>query len=217
MAWFETNYAKKYAISSQVMYIDRSLYNSQRYQIDFNQKLRLSDKFSISHGMTLEPQKRNVGFADHQYYDANLDEFVPTYSFGRRDIATVENTLNFKYSFNSKMNLNTRVRHYWRKVKYDQLFDLLPDGSLTENNYNPSEANQNYNAFTVDAVFTWEYAPGSFINLVWKNNTEDFNRFVTKNYFKNFSSTMDADQNNNISFKIIYFLDYLQLKKKKKI
>ena len=113
------------------------------------------------------------------------------------------------------MNINTRVRHYWRKVEYDQLFDLLDNGKLQENNYDPSEANQNYNYFTVDAVFTWEYAPGSFINLVCKNNAEALNKIVSERYFKNFSNTMEADQNNNISLKVIYFLDYLQLKKKK--
>ena len=38
---------------------------------------------------------------------------------------------------------------------------------------------------------------------------------VEESYFKNFGNTMEADQNNNISLKVIYFLDYLQLKKKK--
>ena len=215
MAWFESNYSKKYAASAQVMFISRDLYKSKRYQIDFNHRFRFSDRFSISHGMNLEPQKRNVGYADHYFNDPILQQYLPTYSFGRRDIATVENTVTFKYSFSSKMNINTRVRHYWRNVEYDQLFDLLDNGKLKENNYTPSEANQNYNYFTVDAVFTWEYAPGSFINLVWKNNAEVFNRIVSERYFKNFSNTMEADQNNNISLKVIYFLDYLQLKRKK--
>jgi hypothetical protein len=65
-------------------------------------------------------------------------------------------------------------------------------------------------------TYTWQFAPGSFINLVWKNSIYDFNYLVEKNYFKNFSNTIDADQNNNVSFKIIYFLDYLQLKNHKK-
>ncbi len=68
----------------------------------------------------------------------------------------------------------------------------------------------------VDAVFTWQYAPGSFINLVWKNAAHDFNRVVEHSYFKYFDNTMSADDNNNLSLKVIYFLDYLQLKKKKK-
>lgn len=64
-------------------------------------------------------------------------------------------------------------------------------------------------------VYTWEFAPGSFINVVWKNAVYDFDNAVERNYFKNISNTLESDQNNNISFKIIYFLDYLQLKGKK--
>jgi hypothetical protein len=215
MAWFESNYAKKYSVSTQFMYVSRTMFKSKRYQLNFSQRFRFNDKFSITHNMNLEPQKRNAGFADHYYWDAVAQDYLPSYSFGRRDIATVENVLVFKYSFNAKMNVNTRVRHYWRRVEYDELFDLQVDGKLKENNYVPSEANQNYNIVTVDAVFTWQYAPGSFINLVWKNNTEAFNRIVNENYFKNFGNTIETDQNNNISLKVIYFLDYLQLKKKK--
>jgi len=65
-------------------------------------------------------------------------------------------------------------------------------------------------------VYTWQFYPGSFINVGWKNAVFDFEDQVEKNYFKNFDRTLDAKDNNNISFKIIYFLDYLQLKKKKK-
>ena len=64
-------------------------------------------------------------------------------------------------------------------------------------------------------VYTWQFAPGSFLNVVWKNAVFDFQNTVEANYFKNFGNTMEADQNNNISLKVIYFLDYLQLKKKK--
>ncbi|WP_425333451.1 DUF5916 domain-containing protein [Elizabethkingia meningoseptica] len=51
--------------------------------------------------------------------------------------------------------------------------------------------------------------------MVWKNAIYDYTNLVEKSYFKNFGNTIEADQNNNISLKVIYFLDYLQLKKKK--
>jgi hypothetical protein len=38
---------------------------------------------------------------------------------------------------------------------------------------------------------------------------------VEESYIKNLGNTIEADHNNNISLKVIYFLDYLQLKKKK--
>ena len=81
--------------------------------------------------------------------------------------------------------------------------------------------NQNYNDFFINALFNWEFAPGSFINLSWKNNTQDFfkrpfGNSDSDNYFQNFDHTMSAPQNNNFSVKVIYFIDYLEIKKLKK-
>ncbi len=198
--FFETNQTKKYSTYLEIFFVDRSMFNSQRYQINYQQRYRFSDKFSITHGMYLEPQKRNVGYAINGF-------------FGRRDRETVENTLSFKYSFNTMMNITTRVRHYWSRVDYDQLYALQDDGSLLEVPNDPKEANQNYNFFTIDAVYTWQFAPGSFIYIVWKNAAENYNSFFDKGYLKNFNNTMKTEDNNNLSLKVIYFLDYFQFRK----
>jgi len=132
---------------------------------------------------------------------------------------TVENILNVKYSFNNKQGITFRMRHYNSSVKNKQFFDLLDNGKLSPNaTFNPANLkwDQNANYFNIDMVYTWQFAPGSFINVVWKDAVYDFNNIVEKNYFKNFDRTIEADDNNNISFKIIYFLDYLQLKRKRK-
>jgi hypothetical protein len=113
------------------------------------------------------------------------------------------------------MGLTTRIRHYWSKVDYKEFFTLLVDGDLAKNPLFIQNKNQNVNFFNVDMVYTWQFAPGSFFNIVWKNAVFDFQDVVERNYFKNLGNTMEADQNNNISLKVIYFLDYLQLKKKK--
>ena len=62
-------------------------------------------------------------------------------------------------------------------------------------------------------VYTWEFAPGSFLNIVWKNAAQNFTNDVEKGYFKNLGNTIDGDSNNNFSVKVIFFLDYLKLKK----
>jgi hypothetical protein len=63
-------------------------------------------------------------------------------------------------------------------------------------------------------TYTWEFAPGSFLNIVWKNATYMANDLVRDGYLKNFTNTLQSDQNNNLSVKVIYFLDYLKLQKK---
>jgi hypothetical protein len=114
------------------------------------------------------------------------------------------------------MGIRARIRHYWSKVDYKELFTLLENGNLEKNTTFQANENQNVNYFNIDMTYTWEFAPGSFINIVWKNAVYTYADLLEPNYFKNFDNTIRSDQNNNLSFKIIYFLDYLNLKKKKK-
>jgi hypothetical protein len=212
-AWIGTNESKKYSLYFQVFYVQRNMFNSRRYSINLDQSYRFSQKFSVSYSLYLEPQTNNAGFADVD----SLGNII----FSRRDVSTVENSLSVKYSFNTKMVFNARVRHYWSRVNYRELFTLQPDGTLQPNTTFTKTASPNYNDLVVDAAFNWQFAPGSFINLVWKNNTGYFEEIPygtidSNNYFRNLNRTINAPQNNNFSIKIIYFLDYLEMKKKLK-
>jgi hypothetical protein len=102
-------------------------------------------------------------------------------------------------------------------VEQKQLYDLKPDGSLSPTVHNVTMTDQDFNIFNIDATYTWEFAPGSFINVVWKNQALATDGVVENNYFKNFDHTIAQPQNNNLSIKVIYYLDYLDLKKWKKI
>ena len=202
--WVQTNSAKKYSAYSEVQFVSRSFFNSKKYLFNLRQTFRFSPKFSIAQTTYLEPQVNNTGFATQSENDI---------IFGRRNISTIENTLNFKYSLNARMFITTKVRHYWSNVNYKEYFILAQDGSLQKNAAFNGNASENYNTFTVDALYTWEFAPGSFINMVWKNNATTCNEEISNGYFKNFDKTLASPQNNNFSIKIIYFLDYLELKK----
>ena len=113
------------------------------------------------------------------------------------------------------MYITLRVRHYWSKVSNHEFFTLGKEGELISNTTYNRPIDQNYNAFNVDMVYSWRFAPGSEINIVWKNAIGTFGNTVVTNYLKNIDNTLAAPQNNSISFKILYFLDYLQLRKKR--
>src|SRR5205085_6590123 len=93
-----------------------------------------------------------------------------------------------------------------------QYYTLNSDGMLTPNNNFQGRGNQNFNTFNVDMVYTWEFRPGSFIYIAWKNNIENYE--TSQGYFKNLGRTLASRQNNNLSFRIIYYLDYLKFRKK---
>jgi hypothetical protein len=68
----------------------------------------------------------------------------------------------------------------------------------------------------VDAVYTLQFAPGSFINIVWKDQSFTDDGEVRYRYLRNFDRTLSAPQNNNLSLKVIYYLDYLDFRKGRK-
>ncbi|MBM3416406.1 MAG: hypothetical protein FJY20_08150 [Bacteroidetes bacterium] len=206
--WFESNEAKKYSFSSEVFTRTFfNFYNGFSYQVSLRQQYRFNNKLTVSHRINTNPWFNNIGYA-----------FVPNSSeinFARRRRNTIENILFVKYSFTNKMGLTFRARHYLSNVYNKKFYLLQKDGSLKPAAF-VNEADQNFNLFNIDMVYTWQFAPGSFINIVWKDAAQHFTRNVEDSYFKNFRQTIESDQNNNISLKVIYFLDYLELKKLKK-
>ncbi|MBL7744485.1 MAG: carbohydrate binding family 9 domain-containing protein [Chitinophagaceae bacterium] len=207
--WFESNAAKKYSFYTEVAVRNYfKFYDLVAMDALLFQNYRFSSKFALSHRISYMPRFNGVGYAWSD--DTKI-------IFARRKVNTVENILNAKYSFTNKMGITFRLRHYVSSVGNKEFFTLqqqdgklAPDPSFSEN------VDRNVNFFNIDMVYTWQFAPGSFLNIVWKDAGYTYHDYVEKNYFKNFGRTIESDQNNNISLKVIYFLDYLDLKKWRK-
>ncbi|MEO6454613.1 MAG: DUF5916 domain-containing protein [Ginsengibacter sp.] len=204
--WFNTNRAKKYSLYADMSIGFINLFNGKSYYFNVDNKYRFNDKFSLTQSLILQPFHNDAGYADMKNNDI---------IFSRRDRNTIENTLIAKYNFNKKNGITFRARHYWSKVKIKEFYILQTDGYLQKNTGYNGNVNQNFNAFNIDMVYTWQFGPGSFINIVWKDAIYEGNQDIISDYFKNFKNTLSASQNNNLSLKIIYYLDYLQLRKKK--
>jgi len=65
-------------------------------------------------------------------------------------------------------------------------------------------------------TYKWEFAPGSEISIAWKNSISEENDKMNLSYLKNFKETLAADQANSISIKILYYIDYNSIIKKRK-
>ncbi len=203
--WVNSNTAKKYSFFSEV-FTRRILnfYNAQAVDLTIGQTFRFNSKLSVSHRLGYMPRFNNIGYTTIVNNDV---------IFGRRKINTIENILTLKYSFTNKMGLTYRMRHYISTVDNKEFFTLQTNGLLVSNNSFTANMNRNVNFFNIDMVYTWQFAPGSFLNIVWKNSVVTFGDIIERDYFKNVGNTMEADQNNNLSLKVIYFLDYLDIKK----
>jgi hypothetical protein len=209
--WVETNSAKKYYVNFSYFVGIRSLFNSPNHQFNFSHRYRFSDKFSVSHDMLYNPAINDAGYYQRYYENNALQDIL----FSRRDLKTVQNILSFKYNFNNKSGITFRARHYWSKVHVKELYDLQADGNLKPTiHQSVAVEHQNFNIFNIDAVYTWQFAPGSFINIVWKDESSTGNDNINMDYFRNFDHTLASPQNNNLSVKIIYYLDYVNFRKK---
>jgi hypothetical protein len=199
-AWVETNRAKKIFLVSEVAYRRTiNFYNGHFLDVMFRPTWRASERLSLGLGLSWQPRFNNIGFIAF-----NNQQPV----FSKRNIQTFENTINAKYTFTNRMGLNLVLRHYLRGIENLQTFDLQDNGRIKENNLVSSTFDRTVNYFNIDLVYTWQIAQGSFVNIVWKNAINSFNQGFSSDYFSNLNSTITHDQNNNLSVKFIYFLDY---------
>jgi hypothetical protein len=117
------------------------------------------------------------------------------------------------------MNIALRARHYWSKVHYLDFFNVNPQGGHIPRDFIEGQ-DQNFNLFNVDAFFTWDFRYGSRIVAGWKNflgnnYTGGIDAVRYQNYSKNIRRTFELPHGNELSLRLIYFLDYNQLRHKR--
>ena len=204
--FINTNTAKKFNSSFSLAYRKADHYGGRFTEINLEDQYRFSDRLSIGLSNYLLFGDRNPGFA---FSDTSRHAIM----FGLREQRTVENILNVKYNFNIRMGITFRARHYWSKVHYTEFFDLEDDGHLSGAIAASENPDDNVNFFNIDMIYTWQFAPGSFINVSWKDAAQLYDQDIINPYYHNLTRTFGTPQQNNFSIKIIYYLDYLTLKK----
>ncbi|HPH83928.1 MAG TPA: DUF5916 domain-containing protein [Ferruginibacter sp.] len=207
--WYESNSAKKFSWTANAFTGTGGVFKRTSLDYGLTGKMRFNNKFSVDHSINISNAHNQPGWA------ANTGTDRDTVIFSRRDVKSVENIFSVKYNFNNKMGLTLRTRHYWSKVNPLQFYQLDKFGDLQQ----PTSAftgnvNQNYNFLSMDILYTWQFAQGSFINIAYKDISDDFTRTFEKSYFKNFSNTINKPRFSSVSVKVIYFLDYFTAKKK---
>ena len=117
------------------------------------------------------------------------------------------------------MFLTLRARHYWSGVTYEKFFNVDTKGNWINRPFIPGVDN-NYNAYNLDIFYTWDFKYGSRLIIGWKNwmpldFSIDGSTFNT--YSKNIRQVFQIPQGKELTARLIYFLDYQKLKRKKSI
>lgn len=222
--YFETRASNRY-VSMKAAYGANGWYSSdyrKKVALDFNGGVYWdADSLFIAYG-TVAPRFR---ISDHWFLvpsvSVNHSSDVPGYLthlnnetvyMGVRNEFSVEAVLTSSYVISNKASLSLNIRHLNSKVTYTGSFFLENDGSLTPyagTDVSLDDENINFNAYNMDLLFSWNFLPGSYLNLSWKNFIyPSVDNQIHSPYWNNLTGTFRSPTNHSLSLKLIYFLDY---------
>lgn len=201
--WFESDSRKKLQYNFTFDYYAFDEKGRNQVLTNFGLRYRFSDRFNVNWSFNPNFSNNETGFAgkgDEEIY------------IGRRQRNTYENALTSKYTFNEKMALTLTFRHYFSDVTYKQFYTLNQDGSLTDTQNFTKNLNGTYNAWNVDLRFSWWFAPGSQLTLLYRNATSNYLDISRMNVKNNYDRLFNEAMVNNFSLKLTYFIDYNRAK-----
>lgn len=191
------------------------------YGLTLSPRYRVNNKLNFRYSFDYGLKVNQIGYVNDGFdLSLPIDQFYSGILgadplLGRRNVSTFTNTLTTNYTFTNRLSFTMRVRHYVSTVHYFDFIRLRPGG--------PEEAlpgydrnhNNSFSAFNVDAALVWWFAPGSQVSLVWKDATASYllGNEATPLYFDNLANVANTPHNNNVSVKILYYLDYLSLRR----
>jgi len=134
--------------------------------------------------------------------------------FSRRDVLTFSSSLKVNYVFNPRISVSCNARHYVSNVDNYEYYKLMDDGSIRKLDEQLSQYLYTFNIFNIDLIFSWNFLPGSYLSVMWKNQIFErkyFNDVVLPSYFESFNHIWEEPMANSFSLKFIYYLDYYSL------
>ncbi|RYY39123.1 MAG: hypothetical protein EOO08_11375 [Chitinophagaceae bacterium] len=198
---------KKMYVSVRAGYEHSSLAHSPYYELFLGTRYRFSNRFLLQLDLQRSEDALQIGSA-YQPDPAVV---------GYRNSLDFTSVLSGTYNFTARMNVSLRARHYWNNVRYLSFYRVNDKGAPMPHAFIPGQ-DLNYNVFNIDAFYTWDFRPGSRIILGWKNSTGgtyDIDGMQFGNYKRNLARSFDLSHANELSLRVIYFLDYNQLRKKR--
>ena len=210
--WISTDYRKRLAIDIGGGVAFNPLYRGSVYHWRISPRYRINDKASLRYVLSIKNKYNDIGFVTNDtsglfIYPPQID-----YIFAKRNTNMITNVLSANYIVNNKMDLSVKLRYHMDKVKNLEFKELGYDGYLYDSKY-VGEHNINYTTWTSDIAFNWWFAPGSQMSLVWKNAIENEDSILINHWADNLEESFNLAQQNSLSLKVIYYLDYLYLRK----
>jgi hypothetical protein len=201
--WISTNYNNKFAFDINPWYGFAEQKGWWFSGVNISPRYRFNDRIMLIYNFNYGVDKNELGWIDRTATDI---------IYARRDKQTIENGLEGKYSINSRMNFKINFRHYWSFAENKSTYRLLENGKVEDFAYTTNK-NSNLNLWNFDLSYSWWFAPGSQMSVLYRNNAADFNRTIDKNFSNNVKAIVNHEVlNHAFSISVRYFIDYNQAK-----
>lgn len=212
--YISTNYNNPFAVDFNPSYNAFDEAGRNTYGFSIGPRYRFSDKLSLNYNFNFSRQNNNKGYIDS--INEDLNAATPnTIIFANRNVITYSNTLSGKYALNSQMTFNIALRHYWSYAENKNALSLEQNGRLADYSGYTTNKNSSFYSWNADLSYTWWFAPGSQVSVLYRNNAGAFERNINKEFTSNVTNLLTNEALNHIfSISVRYFIDYNEVKNK---
>mgnify|MGYP003582861339 CR=1 FL=1 len=215
-AWgsISTNYNNKFALDLNPSIAVADEPGRIAYGVDVGPRYRFNDKLLLTYYFSFFRKNNNKGYIDS--VDGDDNEATPNdIVFANRNVITYSNTIGGKYALNSTMTFNLSVRQYWSYAENKDILQLEQDGTLTPYPEYTDNKNSSFYSWNADLSYSWWFAPGSQVSVLYRNSADNFERVIDKQYKDNVTALLNNDALKHVfSVSVKYFIDYNAVKNK---
>lgn len=164
--------------------------------------------------------------------DVNAENYNNRYVFSDITQKTLSASIRLNWTFSTKMSLQTYIRPFistgeFTKFKEfekprtfefaeygeekgtitqdDGTYTIDPDGSGSSAEFSFENPDFNFRSIQGNAVFRWEYSPGSTLYLVWQQQRDDYQNLGDFNLSRDFDGLLNAKPTNVFLIKMSYW------------
>jgi len=219
--FISSDYNKKFALDANIgaiKYFEEDK-NFHGHFYGISPRFKLSEKFIFQYSFEVEK------FINNQGYVTTLNDGEGDIIFGQRDRKVLENSISGSYNFNSFHSLTLTFRNYWSIVSYEEdLYKLEENGTLSSTDgYNIQDTlinnpdqdfdpNQNFDIWNLDFKYSWEFAPGSQLTALYRNQLFNFTEASRDSYAESLSDLFKEPMEHVFSLRLSYYIDYNNVK-----
>lgn len=210
--YISTNYNNSFAIDFNPSYAVFDETGRNSYGFSLGPRYRFNDKLSMNYNFSFFRQNNNKGYIDS--INDDLNSTTPnTILFANRNVITYSNTVFGKYSLNSTMTFNISLRQYWSYAENKNTLSLEQNGRLADFAGYTTNKNSSFYSWNADLSYSWWFAPGSQVSVLYRNNAGAFERNINKDFTENVTNLLNNDALSHVfSVSVRYFIDYNQVK-----